>query len=198
MSCFIYNNKLFFFVCLFLNFLQFRYATKLDYLLMIIGSLTGIVHGVSLPLLMLVFGELINSFIYQEQTFTVAECLDLPRECDVIFNTTSPGFLSCADTNTSFLNGLTLEQLVEITFGDRAECVSDNEFTDQVFLYCIYFSIIAATVFVFAYFQISFFQMACERQVRKIRLFFYRAILKQNIGWFDVNPSGELASRLNE
>ena len=43
-----------------------------------------------------------------------------------------------------------------------------------------------------------FYQTACERQLYKIRLNYYRAILRQDIGWFDGNPSGELASRLSE
>ena len=87
---------------------------------------------------------------------------------------------------------------MESTFGEAAECVTDDEFIDQVVLYCIYFVAIAVAVFIFAYIEISFYQMACERQVRKIRLHFYRSVLHQNIGWFDSNPSGELASRLNE
>ena len=29
-------------------------------------------------------------------------------------------------------------------------------------------------------------------------LYYYRAILRQDIGWFDGNPSGELASRLSK
>ena len=186
------------FMCLFYT-LQFRYSTRVDYVLMFFGTITGIGHGISLPLLMLVFGELINSFIYQEQTATVADCLQVDRVCNVPYTTSDPVILACADnTNTSFLVGFTLDQLVEETYGDRAQCVSDDEFTDQVVLYCIYFTIIATSVFGLGFVQISFFQMACERQVRKIRLLFYRAILKQNIGWFDNNPSGELASRLNE
>uniref|UniRef100_A0A1X7TB27 ABC transmembrane type-1 domain-containing protein n=1 Tax=Amphimedon queenslandica TaxID=400682 RepID=A0A1X7TB27_AMPQE len=41
-------------------------------------------------------------------------------------------------------------------------------------------------------------QLACERQVYKIRLAYYRAVLHQDIGWFDLNASGELTSRLND
>ena len=56
---------------------------------------------------------------------------------------------------------------------------------------------IAAAVLIISYFQISFIQIACERQVKKIRLLFYKSVLRQNIGWFDTTASGELASRLN-
>ena len=43
--------------------LQFRYATLFDWLLMLLGSLLAVCHGVALPMLMLVFGDLTNAFI---------------------------------------------------------------------------------------------------------------------------------------
>ena len=42
--------------------LQFRYATSLDVLLMLIGTIAGLAHGVSLPLIILVFGDMMNAF----------------------------------------------------------------------------------------------------------------------------------------
>ena len=176
---------------------QFRYATPLDYLLMSIGSITGIIHGVSLPLLMLFFGELINFFVYQEQTTVVASCLNISSSsCSNLFLRDPNITLPCGlDSNNTF----TLDKAVEDIFGgDITQCLTDDDFTDEIHLYGIYFTLLGFGVFLMAYLEISFFQMACERQVKKIRLFFYRAVLRQNIGWFDSNPSGELASRLNE
>jgi hypothetical protein len=40
--------------------------------------------------------------------------------------------------------------------------------------------------------------MASERQTRLIRRSLFRAILRQEIGWFDVYKSGELTNRLTE
>ena len=166
---------------------------------MAVGAFTGIVHGVSLPLLMLVWGELINVFIYQEQSSGTSECLNVSRSCSNVFiaANSSVEILPCG-VNATLFNGLTLRESVEEIFGSTSKCLTDNEFEDEVFLYCIYFSIMGVVVLVFGYIQITFFQMACERQVRKIRLLFYRSVLRQNIGWFDSNPSGDLASRLNE
>lgn len=47
-------------------------------------------------------------------------------------------------------------------------------------------------------FQITLFMAACERQVNKIRKQFFKAIIKQEIGWFDKHQSGELTTRLSE
>ena len=177
---------------------QFRYATPLDRLLMAIGTITGILHGISLPVLMLLFGELINFYIYQEQTSSVANCLDISASsCNDIFFSNTSFILPCGFNSTLF-NGATLDLSVEAIFGRNAQCLTDEDFTSEVSLYCIYLTFVGIGVFLLAYIEISFFQMACERQVKKIRLYFYQSVLRQNIGWFDSNPSGELASRLNE
>ena len=90
------------------------------------------------------------------------------------------------------------------TFSSQARCLTDDGFIygERIFdgiLWTIYlFLIITVGVFIAAYIQISFMQTACERQVQKMRLLYYRSVLRQDIGWFDVNPSGEVSSRLNE
>lgn len=42
---------------------QFRYSSCLDKLLMIVGSLLAIVHGSSLPIMMIIFGDMTDSFV---------------------------------------------------------------------------------------------------------------------------------------
>ena len=90
------------------------------------------------------------------------------------------------------------------SFGSQARCLTDDTFifgeggVDGI-LWTIYLLlIITVGVFIAAYFQISLIQTACERQVQKMRLLYYQSVLRQDIGWFDVNPSGEVSSRLNE
>jgi len=46
--------------------------------------------------------------------------------------------------------------------------------------------------------QVMLYQFAATRQVKKIRVAYFRSILKQEIAWFDLNPTGEINSRLNE
>lgn len=47
---------------------QFRYANCLDKLLMIIGILLAIVHGSSLPIMMIIFGDMTDSFVSSGDT----------------------------------------------------------------------------------------------------------------------------------
>ncbi|XP_053322474.1 ATP-dependent translocase ABCB1 [Spea bombifrons] len=44
-------------------FTMFRYSSATDKLLMVVGSIAAIVHGAGLPLMMLVFGDMTDSFV---------------------------------------------------------------------------------------------------------------------------------------
>ena len=51
---------------------------------------------------------------------------------------------------------------------------------------------------IFAYGQVTFWLMAAFRQTRQIRIKLFRAILRQDIGWFDTHEAGELNTRIAE
>jgi len=55
-----------------------------------------------------------------------------------------------------------------------------------------------AVVLVAAYLQVSFWTLAAGRQVKRIRTLFFHRIMQQDIGWFDVNETGQLNTRLTE
>uniref|UniRef100_A0A8B9ZJQ8 ATP-binding cassette sub-family B member 5 n=1 Tax=Anas platyrhynchos TaxID=8839 RepID=A0A8B9ZJQ8_ANAPL len=70
-----------------------------------------------------------------------------------------------------------------------------------LFFSCSYaydYSALAAGVLVAAYLQTSFWTLAAGRQIKKIREKFFHAIMRQEIGWFDVNDVGELNTRLTD
>lgn len=55
-----------------------------------------------------------------------------------------------------------------------------------------------AGVLVAAYLQVALWALAAGRQVKRIRILFFHQIMRQDIGWFDVNETGELNTRLTE
>uniref|UniRef100_A0A669QS70 ATP binding cassette subfamily B member 1 n=1 Tax=Phasianus colchicus TaxID=9054 RepID=A0A669QS70_PHACC len=145
---------------------QFRYSSCTDKLLMIFGSLLAIAHGSSLPIAMIIFGDMTDSFVtFDDRNFTGK-------------NT------SCAKNNDSYL---------ENSWG-KLSILTCN--IDKYGIYAYYYSAIAAAVLVAAYVQTSFWTLAAGRQVKKIRENFFHAIMRQDIGWFDVNDAGELNTRL--
>uniref|UniRef100_A0A669QS60 ATP binding cassette subfamily B member 1 n=1 Tax=Phasianus colchicus TaxID=9054 RepID=A0A669QS60_PHACC len=134
---------------------QFRYSSCTDKLLMIFGSLLAIAHGSSLPIAMIIFGDMTDSFVtFDDRNFT--------------------GNPSLMNSSSEILHKL----------------------EEEMTRYAYYYSAIAAAVLVAAYVQTSFWTLAAGRQVKKIRENFFHAIMRQDIGWFDVNDAGELNTRL--
>lgn len=67
-----------------------------------------------------------------------------------------------------------------------------------VLRHAIYYSIMGFVVLIAAYMQVAFWTLAAGRQVKRLRKKFFHSIMKQEIGWFDVNETGQLNTRLTE
>ena len=130
--------------------------------MMFIGIISGIVHGVCLLFLFIVFGSTIDEFV----EYIAGEY------CDSSLNFT----INCTDRDTA-----------------RDELI-DSVNHPIIFYYCL-IGIISLTC---GWLQFTMFQFAADRQIKRIRTLFFRAILKQEVAWFDLNPTGEINSRLNE
>ena len=176
---------------------------------MFLGAVTGICHGAALPAFVEVFGDFLNIFIRQDVTYSEAvlgvvngsiDCTRAdPFNMDLINTTQNLTFSANGITVVCpfmFTMASTVSTLVSECV--RLECLDNEQFIQEVNIFVYAFIGIAVGVFTLAYFEISLFQTAAERQVKKIRLAFYRAIMRQEIGWFDANPSGELVSRISE
>ncbi|CAI9539614.1 unnamed protein product [Staurois parvus] len=129
-------------------FTMFRYSGVTDRLLMLFGTIAAVAHGAALPLMMLVFGEMTDSFVSFGQNMTVDEMIQA---------------------------SMTLEK--------------------NMTTYAYYYSGLGFGVLFAAYIQIAFWSLAAGQQIKKIRKNFFHAVLRQEIGWFDVNDAGELNTR---
>ncbi|XP_059568173.1 phosphatidylcholine translocator ABCB4 isoform X1 [Myotis daubentonii] len=69
---------------------------------------------------------------------------------------------------------------------------------EEMTRYAYYYSGLGAAVLIAAYIQVSFWTLAAGRQIRKIRKEFFHAVLRQEIGWFDINDTTELNTRLTD
>ncbi|EHB16584.1 Multidrug resistance protein 1 [Heterocephalus glaber] len=118
---------------------------------MVLGTLASIIHGAALPLMMLVFGDMTDSFA-----------------------NAGSNSQSAANTTVSF------------------------NLEEEMTTYAYYYTGIGAGVLIAAYIQVSFWCLAAGRQTQKIRKQFFHAIMKQEVGWFDVHDVGELNTRLTD
>ena len=158
---------------------------------MMIGAVTAIVHGTTLPLLMVVFGETTDAFSNEYITREIArdvanasinnvsinnvDCTELNMICNTSRNTTDCAF-----------------------FVEDSLCATGDDLIDEINTLVIYYCALGVVAFVCGWLHVSLFQYACERQLQIIRKKFFHSVLRQEIGWFDVNSIGELNSRLNK
>ena len=55
---------------------------------------------------------------------------------------------------------------------------------------------VAIGIFVVGYLEVSLLSIAAEKQSMKIRQAYFKAVIRQDIGWFDQNNSGEIVTRI--
>ena len=186
-----------------------------DVILLSIGVVCAVLNGSGFPIVMLIFGQLTDAFIDQAITASFTDpskindtvaCIELafPSLANIsgvsealagsIINET----MDCTTEFTFANNITTLEDIIPVCFGNGRMCLDTGGFTDAIEIQCYIFVGIAVGIFILSSLQSLFFQLVAERQIHLIRQNFYRAILRQDIGWFDANPSGELSSRLSE
>ncbi|KAM7037261.1 ATP-dependent translocase ABCB1 [Passerculus sandwichensis] len=106
----------------------------------------------------------------------------------MIFGDMTDSFVASGEKN--FTENSSINELMNVT----AEML--NQLEEDMTRYAYYYSGIAAGVLLAAYIQTSFWTLAAGRQIKKIREKFFHAIMRQEIGWFDVNDVGELNTRL--
>lgn len=119
-------------------FTLYRYADKYDYIMLVAALIGAVAHGVSQPLMSIIFGSVINSF-----------------------------------DPTAVVN--------------IADVVSGN---------AKWFVILGAATAVVSYFQQMGFLLSSHRQVNVIRKSYFRALTRQNMGWYDKQEVGALTSRI--
>ncbi|XP_046689425.1 ATP-binding cassette, sub-family B (MDR/TAP), member 4 [Silurus meridionalis] len=101
------------------------------------------------------------------------------------------------DMTNSFVDDSILQNLPNITLpGNISWPISNQTLGEQMTRHAIYYSIMGGVVLFAAYMQVAFWTLAAGRQVKRLRKLFFHSILKQDIGWFDVNETGQLNTRL--
>ena len=152
---------------------------------MFIGLIAAILHGVLLPLLVVVFGQTTDIFANEYITREVAR---------------SVGDLSMNDINCTELNTICSTTEVEICefFVNGTLYVTGDDLIEEINRLVIVCCVLGVVAFVCGWLHVSLFQCACERQLQIIRKKFFPSILRQDIKWFDKNSVRELNSRISK
>ncbi len=80
----------------------------------------------------------------------------------------------------------------------RFACDPASELESTVNLFAIYYVAMGVAVLLAAFLANALMNGSAYRQSRRIRQAFYKSILYQEIGWYDVSESNEMTTRLIE
>ena len=174
------------------------------------GAISGILAGMATPGHILLFGEVINQFVYYSTAtndvgprLTAFAALSGMNDSDAILcNRTQAA--RTLDMVSSSVN----ESEIHFCAGDGGSNIFDNvldyicdprdELISSVAVYSYYYLAIAVGVLIATFLANVLLNLSGYRQTRRIRLAFYRSVLSQEIGWFDVTESAQLSTRLAE
>ena len=59
-------------------------------------------------------------------------------------------------------------------------------------------SLLGVGIWILSYFFVGCLNYAAENQVHRIRTEFLKAVLRQDVGWYDTNTSTDFASKMTE
>ncbi|CAF4164877.1 unnamed protein product, partial [Rotaria sordida] len=138
----------------------FRYATMLDIIYMLLGTVGGLSNGILLPLMIVVFGGLLNSFTDRSADLCKLNFTALAIEyCPKGYQLTASNYLS--SVSICHFNETTLD------------------FQGEVKKQTLYLVGIGCASLVLGYIQIVFWSMAAERQTKAIRQKLFQSILRK-------------------
>ena len=187
---------------------------------MLFGILGSVLYGISFPVAMNIFGDIANAFISHDSSMNLVSLSVAPcpgatlssstQTSPVIQNFSAlvggPDVVNCSGVFTYinpsspaiFCAKFTLDDVLKESFSTMTTCLNNKLFIDEINKQIYIFIGIAIGALLVAMLGVWLFQTAAERQVHRIRLSYYKAILRQDIAWFDSNPTGEVASRLSK
>lgn len=149
--------------------------------MIILGTVMAIASGVALPGHMLLFGRVINEFVFH----SIARALLSNQNSGVMVD---QHFCASANSSRDMLTSNLLPY-----YNDTR-----NTLLERVGLFSLYYVAMATAVLFATFLATVFWNASAYRQTRRMRDAFYRSILRQDIGWFDVTEANELSTRLVE
>lgn len=155
--------------------------------MIIVGTLMAVAAGAALPGHMLLFGDVIDLFIAYDISLDFVNMAGNMSNLSATSGMMPNYFCNVTESSTSarllgFINSTNPASLLQSEIGT----------------YSLYYIGLASGLFIASFISTVFWNLSAYRQTRRLRQAFFRAIMKQEIGWFDVNPSAQLNTRLSE
>ena len=81
---------------------------------------------------------------------------------------------------------------------DAPACFNDTSFTNYINIFLLGLSVVIIVVAFLGALQMLIFHLTSERQMRKMRLYYFRSILSQERKWHDLQTLGDIGIHLSE
>nr|CAD7406898.1 unnamed protein product [Timema cristinae] len=102
------------------------------------------------------------------------------------------------DFGSEIINSMRQSQSVYSEAFNSTENITDinSIFLSAIKTFAIGNAAIGAATFIFGYISIAIFNYVVQKQIYRIRSLFLKSALYQDIGWYDLNQTGDFASRM--
>ena len=165
--------------------------------MIVVGALMAMAAGSAIASHVLPFGGILNLFIAHDIALQL-----LNGTSDTI----ALGIFLEMFNTTNATGGMTMEYFCNVTESSTSATIAEflnssdpgSLLQSKIYLYSLYYVGLASVVLIASFFATLFWNLSAYRQTRCLQQAFFRSIMKQEIGWFDVNPSTQLNSRLSE
>ena len=92
----------------------------------------------------------------------------------------------------------TVDQLVTVATVPRAVCYTNETFTDYINVLIFGLLAVVVVVAILGACQMLLFHITSERQMKKLKTYYFKSILRQEMKWHDLQTQGELSLHLTE
>ncbi|KAK2145525.1 hypothetical protein LSH36_676g01059 [Paralvinella palmiformis] len=185
----------------------FRFASRRDRILIFIGLIAGGLEGSALPVMLILYGKMITTFIQQAKIYNNLNSW-LPAWRETCYNMTTN--VSCVDITSDFIqhNPNPVQQVITLCkalsypvgcdFVHDINTDEERPFLKQISVFTIYFAILGGLVFILEYVEVLCWKISAYNQRYRIQKEAFWSILKQDIAWFDTSSTGEMNTRLSD
>lgn len=178
--------------------------------MIIFGFITAVISGLGLPGHMILFGRVINNFVYYSTVTNMTANVsisELAEQTALAMGTTcralvadNPSFFTSMAENSSSDSNMLLCSMETDVFENILDYVCDPapQLRSTIGTFSLYYIALATGTLLAVFISTVFWNVSAYRQTRRMRQAFYRSLLHQEIGWFDVTETNELSTRLAE
>ncbi|CAJ0951215.1 unnamed protein product, partial [Mesorhabditis belari] len=101
------------------------------------------------------------------------------------------------DASETFINLETARLLHFLGLASESDWMAAREiFKSDIIKACIKYAAVGVVLMLSSFIQVTCFMVTCENITNRMRRAFFKAVMRQDISWFDRNQSGTLATKL--